>query len=403
MSSSVSVGLVCLALLAGTHLDALGADGMDKPGLLELIRASEAAYKTVQFEGAWHLFKVDPQGRRFTSESIQHYEAKVRLTLPPGGRYYLETEGDVEGVLNSPQGGRPQRKIMPHRSICAYNGEVGTGLGFIHTGTGEWRIGSGSVQRERDRQNACSMLELMFFPALAPFYKSQGLSSYLEANEDWEIVSRKGDVIEIRADLRDHPSIELIRLDLSKGASIVGMQQWYDYGKKNAILGRDVKVELTRDQDLWIPKRAVDHRCGYNRSLGKSVPHREYAVTYESFRCNLPLDDKAFTVRFPSGTRVNDEVAGVQYVVGMADEGRGEWLDSAVAALADSARKAASTSPPTRSGPSAEAATKASSSSPDVQAEAPSGAARWWLPATAVVVLGVIGVVVTVKRKRQES
>jgi len=73
----------------------------------------------------------------------------------------------------------------------------------------------------------------------------------------------------------------------------------------------------------WVPVEAT-HEFYINRDDGVAVPDMrvDLTVDLEKSSWNVPIDEKEFTLPFPPGTRVRDEVQGAMMVVEGVDTGK---------------------------------------------------------------------------------
>ena len=361
--------LAALLAVVGTVPSTLAASAgpsITKDQLLRILRASEANYRTVEFEASWKGFKHGPNGERLSPDPYEYSDVKVRLEQPGGGRYYLEV-GPRSGALlrDGPKRRRTTERPMPVRFAVAYDGERATNLTY-DSGQDGWRPYRGGVVKSRNPGNHLERARRVYLDAFAPYYRGDGLASRIEGTQDWEIVSQEGGIVEIRLPVSavyktlSRIDVDIIlRLDLTRGASIVGMEEWSRYketrDKEGALPYRNMIIELRQEAGLWVPKSAKYYKWRWDREskVYYRSDHRE--VVFSKFRVNIPFTDEDFRVEFPPGTLVSDESTGreIRFRVGLSGEQRRDFLEGAVAGILKPAESGATSTRPVAGEPPA--------------------------------------------------
>lgn len=389
--------LICWCALGP---DAHGSPNIDKNQLFEIIAAAEKNCKTIEFEASYNRFDLDLEGRRVLSRKQETLRVKVRLAYPVAGRYYLEAEGRIP--IHSPQGDVVD--VKPSKFADAYNGQVGTQLWWKAEGPDGWSPRRGYVDRKRAPGNLYVHAQIPFLYFLTQNFAGKGLSSYLTAHGNWSVARQEGEIVDIRVPYPKSELDEIVRLDLSRGANVIAVQQFFGYDMENPELSMDVIVDLEKSGNHWVPKRMRQRRYNYEESVGRMVRTEEYEVDYQSFRYNPPLADEAFVVKMPAGTLVGDRVIGKNFVAAGTGEQREQFLDRAVATLLRAGPRGGSSSQPVQDGKGASTSSPGTREEEGAQQAASSGGswARWWPMSAAAIVL-VTAVTALVLRARRRS
>lgn len=107
---------------------------------------------------------------------------------------------------------------------------------------------------------------------------------------------------------------------------------WRD-GSNGQIVEKHTIPELQEESGVFFPKRCTLELFGLENgpevSYGKLVTRIDYDVVQLSVNSGLSQDD--FTIDFPDGTFVVDEILGISYVVGPQAQIRSKLLDDVIA------------------------------------------------------------------------
>jgi hypothetical protein len=239
---------------------------------------------------------------------------------PSAGKVYVGESlriGHLEEHPSSPTGGyrRSDRYSMLEREF-AFDGEFGTSLnarsallpiGTVSAGTSMLRVGAVTAAPPVPEPGFGDLQGLTLWAAGDALSRclQKGRARYVgsEATQDGRLLCRV-DVASQR-----HEGLEIrLWVDASRGFAVVRRQHVYlDAPPGMEVYEETLSVDLKEwAPGVWFPREVI---------FGGSQPAEVGRLLVDSVQVNQELDGTLFTVQFPPGTQVTDEVRGVRYTV----------------------------------------------------------------------------------------
>ncbi|HIJ65524.1 MAG TPA: hypothetical protein HPP77_06180 [Candidatus Hydrogenedentes bacterium] len=296
--------------------------GPTREELLEIIRAAEQSIRNFRYVAVMDTYDVADDGEG----ALRNYGGEWEGVIAPGADPWFNIHNAFRAMEYDPHTEALLDIGLRHDAASSYNGDVARQL--MYRGPAGDEPDLGAITREpRLDMTTPELLLPYLLPCFAayprfpkdglPIYQPRGLANYLDNVPpewgDWQFrQSASPHILEIEIPWGDDGSVNVVAIDLSRGANIIKSEIWNYYGTAEAdCLHRMGDVLLEQHGDVWLPASfTVSSRPGGAIAC--------YGIYYDGV--NEDLDKSDFVLEFPDGVKVFDAIRGVEYIAGEAED-----------------------------------------------------------------------------------